>query len=231
MRALCDAAVDAALAAGSGYADARAIERRAQYVSTRNGQVETVDDSESAGIGVRVLVDGAWGFACDRRLQEEGAREAAGRAVAFARASASLTRRPVELAPLEPASGEYRTPAERDPIEVPLEDKVALCLRAEAGLQARDVLVAEANVRAMRERKTFRSSEGSDFVQEIFECGGGIDVTAVAGGIVQIRSFPSAHGGRSAQAGWEFVESLGLEREAPRIAEEASALLRAAPCP
>src|SRR3990172_4052753 len=134
MRAVSEAAVASALAAGAGYADARAVERRTQHVSTRNGQVETVDDSETAGIGVRVLVDGAWGFACDRRLDVEGARDAALHAVAFARASARATRRRVELAPLEPQTGEYRTPAERDPIEVPLDEKGALCLRAEAGL-------------------------------------------------------------------------------------------------
>ncbi|MDQ3668938.1 MAG: TldD/PmbA family protein, partial [Actinomycetota bacterium] len=68
MRDLCRHAVDAAVASGAGYADARAITRRAQDVSTKNRQVETVSDAESAGIGVRVLVDGAWGFACDRRL-------------------------------------------------------------------------------------------------------------------------------------------------------------------
>ncbi len=231
VRSLCERAIDAALGAGATYADARVVERREQSVSTRGGQVETVDDSESAGIGVRVLVAGAWGFACDRRVDEEGARDAALRAAAFARASAGLARPEVGLVPIEPAFGEYRTAASRDPIEVPLEEKVALCLRAEAGLVAPDVAVTEASVRAMRERKAFRSSEGSDILQETLECGAGIEATAVSGGIVQSRSFPSAHGGASFQAGWEAVEGLGLEHEAPRVAEEASALLRATLCP
>jgi TldD protein len=232
MRALCERAVDAALGAGADYADARAVERRSQDVSTRNGRVDTVDDSESAGIGVRVLVGGAWGFACDRRLDDQGARDSALRAVAFARASARAGSGSVELVPAEPGCGEYRTPAVRDPIEVPLEEKVSLCLRADAGLHAPGVVVSEAIVRAMRERTTFRSSEGADIVQELFEAGGGIDATAVSDdGIVQIRSYPSAHGGSSSRAGWEFVESLRLETEAPRVAEEATALLRADACP
>src|SRR5213078_867920 len=67
--------------------------------------------------------------------------------------------------------------------------------------------------------------------QETVECGGGIDAMAVREGITQIRSHPSAHGGSSAQAGWEYVDSLALEREAPRVAEQAAALLRADPCP
>ncbi|MDQ5820117.1 MAG: TldD/PmbA family protein, partial [Actinomycetota bacterium] len=70
MRDLCESAVEAALAAGASYADARAVVRRSQSVRTKNGRVEDVNDVESEGIGVRVLVAGAWGFACDRRLDE-----------------------------------------------------------------------------------------------------------------------------------------------------------------
>jgi TldD protein len=221
-----------ALGSGAAYADARAVTRRVQHVATKNGEVESVSDAETEGIGVRVLVDGAWGFACDRRLSAEGAREAAARAVSFARASAGReARRRVELAPVEAATGEYETPAERDPIHVPLAEKVELCLRAEAGLKHADVAITEATVRAQREERAFRSSEGADFHQRFVECGAGIDALAIADGRVQVRSYPSAHGGSSAQAGWEFVEDLALEREAPRVAEEAAALLRADPCP
>jgi TldD protein len=83
----------------------------------------------------------------------------------------------------------------------------------------------------MRERRVLASSQGAAIDQEIVETGGGLDAIAVGDGIYQIRSYPSAHGGSSAQAGWEYVEGLGLEREAPRVAEEAAALLRADECP
>ena len=232
MRDLAENAVDAALFAGAGYADARAIVRRSQRVATKNGAVETVSDGESAGIGVRVLVDGAWGFACDRRLSGDGARDAAERAVAFARASASrASRRPVELAPAPAEHGEYRTPVERDPIEVPVTEKIAFCLRAEEGMRHADVKITEATVRAHREERAFRSSEGGDVFQEFVECGAGIEAYAIRDGRVQVRSYPSAHGGSSAQAGWEYVESLGLDREAPRVGAEAAALLQADACP
>ena len=78
VRELCGQAIDVALGSGAGYADARAVTRRVQNVATKNGEVESVSDGETEGIGVRVLVDGAWGFACDRRLSDAGAREAAG---------------------------------------------------------------------------------------------------------------------------------------------------------
>jgi TldD protein len=225
-------AIDAALAAGAGYTDARVVQRRAQLVATKNGEVDSVSDSETEGIGVRVLVEGAWGFAADPRLSEQGARDAAVRAVAFARASASHAHARVELAPIPAAAGEYAPSVGRDPVDVPLEEKIRLCLRAEEGMRRPEVKITEASVRAMRELRVFRSSEGASVMQRSVECGGGIDALAVSDdGRVQNRGFPSAHGGSSAQAGWEFVEGLGLDTEAPRVGEEAAALLTADACP
>ncbi len=229
MRELCQEAVGAALAAGASYADARALTRRAQRVATKNGQIDTLTDLESEGIGVRVLVDGAWGFACDRRLSTEGAQETARRACGFAAAAPGSHER--SLAPIEPVSGEYRTPMRTDPFSVALADKIALCLRADEGLQHERVKVRQAFVRAQSERKVFASSEGSLIEQELVECGAGIDAIATDDDGYQIRSYPSAHSGSSSQAGWEYVEGLGLEREAPRVAEQAAALLGADLCP
>jgi TldD protein len=229
VRELCEEAVSAALAAGASYADARVVLRRAQTVATRNGRVDRLDDVESEGLGVRALVGGAWGFACDRRLSTQGAQAAAAKACGFAKATGGRHER--ALASVEPAQGEYRTPVERDPFEIPLADKVAHCLRAEEALAHEDVKVTSAFVRAQREKRVFVSSEGAATDQELVECGGGIDAMASRDGITQIRSHPSAHGGSSAQAGWEYVESLAFEGEAPRVGEQAAALLRADPCP
>jgi TldD protein len=229
VRRLCDTAVDAALGAGASYADARVVLRRAQLVATKNGQVEEISDLDSEGIGVRVLVEGAWGFACDRRTTEEGARESALRAAAFAKAAPGGHRR--SLAPVEAHEAEYRTPLERDPFSVSIADKVALCLHAEEGMRHADVIVRSAFVRAFREHKVFVSSLGSAIDQELVETGGGIDATASRDGLLQVRSYPSAHGGSSSQAGWEYVEQLDFVREAPRVGEQAAALLRADECP
>jgi TldD protein len=229
MRDLCRAAVDAALAAGADYADARAVLRRNQTVTTKNGRLEALSDSESEGIGVRVLLAGAWGFACDRRLSQGGAREAAARACTFARAAAGRHRR--ALAPVEARSGVYRTPLELDPFDIPLTAKVEQCRRAEAALDGSHIVVRQAMVRAQREHKVLVSSDGADIEQELVECGGGIDCAAARDGVFQTRSYPSAHVGSSAQAGWEYVEELGLEHEAPRVAEQVEALLTAPVCP
>jgi TldD protein len=229
VRELCEAAVEAALGAGATYADARAVVRRSQHVSTKNGKVESVVDVVSEGIGVRVLAGGAWGFACDRRLAREGALEAAARAVSFAEAAPGAGAR--SLAPAARADARYRTSREREPVDVPLSEKVELCLRAEEGLEHAHVKVTQAHVRALREQKLLVTSDGTVVEHDTCEAGGGIDAIAVADGRYQVRSYPSAQVGSSGQAGWEFVESLRLGEEAPRVAEQAVALLRADPCP
>jgi TldD protein len=229
MRDLCETAVDAAVGAGAQYADARIVVRRAQLVATKNGQVEEISDLDSEGIGVRVLVDGAWGFACDRRTTHDGARDAALRAAAFAKAAPGDHRR--SLAPVEATTAAYRTPLEQDPFAVSIAEKVDLCLKAEEEMKHADVTVRSAFVRAHREHKLFASSLGSVIEQEIVEAGGGIEAIATADGLFQVRSYPSAHGGSSSQAGWEYVEGLDFLGTAPRVGEQASALLRAAECP
>lgn len=229
MRDLCAAALDAATAAGADYADARIVLKRDQLVATKNGRVDRMTDAESEGIGVRVLVRGAWGFACDRRLTDEGARNAATRACAFARAAAGRHSR--QLAPLEPRTGRYESAVELDPFAVSLADKVDLCLRADAALEGQDVLVRQAMVRARREHKLLLSSEGTEVEQILTESGAGMDCAAARDGVFQMRSYPSAHVGSSCQSGWEYVEGLRLVEEAPRVAEQAAALVRADPCP
>src|SRR5712691_184655 len=229
MRDLCAAAVDAATSAGAEYADARVVFKRNQLVGTKNGRIDQLSDSESEGIGVRVLVRGAWGFACDRRVTTDGARDAALRACAFARAAAGRHSR--RLAPIEAVTGTHRTPVERDPFEVSLAEKVDECLRADAALAGPGILVRQAMVRAQREHKLLLSSEGTEVEQELIECGAGIDCAAARDGVFQTRSYPSAHVGSSCQSGWEYVERLNLDSEAPRVAEQAAALTRAAECP
>jgi TldD protein len=229
VRDLCAAAVDAATAAGAEYADARVVVKRDQFVATKNGRVDRMMDAESEGIGVRVLVNGAWGFACDRRLTEDGARNAALRACTFAQAAAGRHSR--ALAPVEARTARHESSVERDPFAVSLADKVDLCLRVDAALEGPDVIVRQTMVRARREHKLLLSSEGTEVEQILTESGAGLDCAATRDGIFQVRSYPSAHIGSSCQSGWEYVEGLRLVDEAPRVAEEAAALVRADPCP
>src|SRR4051812_23617404 len=164
MRDVCEAAVAAAVGAGATYADARLVVRRSQSVAVKNGNVDEIIDVETEGVGVRVLVGGAWGFAADRRADAAGARDAALRAVAFARAASGRGTR--ALAPTEPQAGSWRTAVDVDPLAVPLEDRIAFLLSVDDALRGPQVVVRQSFVRARREQRVFVSSEGAALEQE-----------------------------------------------------------------
>jgi hypothetical protein len=140
------------------------------------------------------------------------AREAARRAVDFARAAGGGADR--SLVPVTASSGTYATPVELDPFAVSLEDKLDHCLRADSALSHPEVIVRSAFVRTWREQRVFVSSEGAATEQQLVECGGGIDAVATDGHLTQTRSWPSGHTGSSAQGGWEVVTALRLAEEA-----------------
>jgi len=212
------------------YAEARRVARSEEELAVRNGRVERAARQESAGVGVRVRVGGAWGFAATRETTLAGAEEALARALAVAEAQPATGERARTEEP--PARGHWSHPVEIDPFTLSLEDKLALLAEAEAALRGDPRLVrTEAVARTTRTLQVFASTEGAACTQERFETGGGLAAVAVDGREQQVRSYPGAHGGHIAQAGWEHVAGLDLAAQAPRVAEEAVALLTAPPCP
>ncbi|HEX2722695.1 MAG TPA: DNA gyrase modulator, partial [Gemmatimonadaceae bacterium] len=154
-------ALNAAQAAGASYADARIGRYRRQFVATRERNVTGVNDSESFGIGVRALVQGSWGFASTSTMTRDGITKAAQEAVRLAKAARSVQRRPVVLAPVTPVKGTWRMPIKRDPIDVPIEEKVALLLAAnEAALKVPKVRFVNSGLQLLREEKTLATTEG-----------------------------------------------------------------------
>jgi TldD protein len=229
VRELLEDLMDAA-ARRASYADARFVYTRLERLGTRNGAVDRLDASEEDGIGVRVRVGGAWGFACCGGTEKADAEAALKRALEVAAAQPSVAG--AALAPEPVARGEYASPAERDPFAVPLEDKLAVLVAAEAGLRTEPgVALTLARFEALRVDKLFASTDGALCRQVLTECGGGLTAVAVDGAESQTRSFPVSHGGHVAQAGYEHFLSLDLAGAAPRVSEEAVALLRAPACP
>jgi TldD protein len=106
-----------------------------------------------------------------------------------------------------------------------------MCLQSDSKHEGPDVIERQTMVRAQREHKQLLTSEGTEVEQILIECGAGIDCAAARDGVFQLRSYPSAHVGSSCQSGWEYIEGLRLVEEAPRVAEQAAALVRAEPCP
>jgi len=234
MEDLTALAVQTALEAGASYADARYVSQEEQEVRVKNGTVESLRSAAGRGIGVRVIAEGAWGFAATATLSAESVRKAARLAVRIARASAMTQQRPVELAPVEPAQGRFPHTAAENPFHVPLAERIDLLVDCDRLMaEAAKVPLREGYVEARREEKYFESSEGAQIWQERIETGAGIECTAVApdGSETQTRSYPASHGGQTAQRGWELVRELDLPAHAERIAREAEALLSAPPCP
>lgn len=231
MHTLLERAVDLMRQAGASYGDIRIRQDRHEDLAVKNGRPEHITMSASAGFGVRVIVDGAWGFFGTHRLQEAAVDDAVRQAVATARASARLAQRPVVLAPVAPAVGRYETPCVRNPFAVPLEEKLALLASASKAMRGRNLKLAQAFFAAYDTRQHFASTEGARIEQHIVQTGGGIAATAIAGGDLQVRSYPNSFRGNFCTGGYEYVEALDLVGEAPRVAEEAEALLAAPPCP
>lgn len=231
MKELLNQAVDDAVFKGAEYADARYVQLREQKVSTRNLSPQNISSDYSAGVGIRVLVDGAWGFACSRTINPDAMRQAASRAVQIAQASAKVQREKIELTPLKPAVAQYQTKVNQDPWQVPLQEKLDLLRDAEEAMRrVEGVTITSGNMFFQSEHKFFVNSEGSSIEQTLTRSQADISVTAVANGNAQTRSYPARHGG-GASAGYEFVESLNLADHSPRIAQQAVALLSAKPCP
>ena len=232
MKELTDLALDTARSRGATYADVRVVHRRTQQVTVRNGAVTGLTDNETLGFGVRVIADGAWGFAASSRLTRQEVERVAAQAVEIARASATVGREPVEIGPPEVHTGTYRTPVKIDPFGVPVEEKLALLLVAdEAMRRVKGVRVAQGSVVAWREKKTFASTEGSFIEQELVETGGGIVDYAVGEEEIQQRSYPNSFARDQRTGGWEVVVEMDLPGNAERVASEAVALLTADPCP
>ena len=203
------------------YAEARRVARVDQRVSVRNGQVETASHDETDGIGVRVRVGGAWGFAATRETSREGGELALARAIALAEAQPAAPPRPRTDEP--PARGHWSHPSERDPTTVPLEEKLALLAAAEEALRGDPRIVrSDAAVSATKVTQAFASTEGAACTQERTWCGGGIAAIALDGDELQIRTYPTSHGGHVALAGWEHVLALDLAGHAPRVAARRS---------
>jgi len=186
IKALLADALQAARDAGASYADARVGHYRRQSVNTRDRQVTGVSDAESLGLGVRALVSGSWGFAATSDLSRDGARLAAREAARIARAARPMQKRPVELAPATPVTGTWRTPVRTDPLEVAIEDKVALLLAAnETALKVKGINFVSSGMALLREEKHLATTDGTATTQTFVRVGPQFTATAVGTGDFQ----------------------------------------------
>ena len=232
MKEFAQRALDTATASGGTYADVRVIDQRQRYLSTKNGQASGVRDLESLGLGVRVIADGAWGFASTDDLSNTSIDRIAAQAVEVARASALAKKRDVQLAPEDRVVDRWESPCRVDPFSVTVSACLELLLKVDAELRrVPGVTLAEGSMDFRRIDQLFLSSLGSDIRQIRTQTGVGYSATSFGEGEIQRRSYPNSFGGQHQTKGYELVEELDLLGQAPRIAEEAVALHKAEQCP
>jgi TldD protein len=223
-------ALDAARRAGASYADVRIQRNRSQQVSTREQQITGLGDSESMGFGIRVIADGAWGFAASSEMTAAEVERVARLAVAQAGRNASARRRPPVLAPVDRyPDARWTSPIEIDPFDVPTEDKVALLLAANtAALGVSGARFVNSFLVAIRQERLFASTEGTVADQTLYRINPSMSITAVAPDGSDFQTVESTDVA-PAGLGWEHVLRADLPGNAPRWAESAVRKLSAPP--
>ncbi|HVF64075.1 MAG TPA: TldD/PmbA family protein [Casimicrobiaceae bacterium] len=202
---LADAALTAAKDGGATYCDARIGRYLQQFVFTREDKVQNVVNTESVGVGVRVIANGTWGFAATNDLSDTAVANAARQAVAIAKANSKLRREPVRLAPNK-GVGEvtWATPIAKNAMLVPIKEKADLLLGVNAAAMKAGANYVNSTLFLVNEQKYFASSEGSYIDQDIHRIWAPMQVTAIdkASGKFRTRSGLSAPMGM----GYEYLD-------------------------
>ena len=210
------------------YCDIRIVRLRDQRVSLRisrergTGKMLTVPgvaEDSSFGFGVRVIVNGAWGFAASPIVTAEEIARITGEAVIIAKANASIQPKPVRLAPVKAYRDRWVTPHDKDPLMIPMAEKIDLLGQVTDAIRKNTkVFGGSASLNLRSEDKYFASSEGSSIQQYLIQIYGNADATAVdrERNISRTRNYVPTQ----AAAGWEYVPEMNLVEHAHIISDE-----------
>ncbi|TXH30911.1 MAG: TldD/PmbA family protein [Cyclobacteriaceae bacterium] len=203
---LADIALNTTKSLGATYTDVRIGRYLNQFVTTREKKVQGIANTESFGVGIRVIVNGTWGFAATNNVTADGMKKTAERAVAIAKANSKFQKQPVLLAPT-PAYGEvsWKTPIKKNGFEVPVKEKVDLLMATNARALEKGASFINSQIFMVNEQKYFASSEGSYIDQDIYRILPGFNVTVTdkASGTFKNRSSFSSPVGM----GYEYLDA------------------------
>lgn len=191
-------------------------------------EVPNVTEDTSFGFGVRVIVNGAWGFAASPVVTSDEIARITREAVEMARANATLQPKPLELAPTRAYRDRWSSPFERNPFDVPIEEKLALMRSAAAEVKKNTrVFQSAATLQFRSEDKYFASSEGSSIQQLVIQTSGMLNGNAVdrAKGLSRSRNYTPL----PLSTGYEHVATMNMLENAQRVREEVLEHLAAPP--
>ena len=232
MRDLASWALETAKLRGASLAEARIVDERSRALATKNGKLGAASDSESLGIGIRVIANGGFGFAATDVLTREGIQSCAARAVEIAKASAQVKSQELLLVPEPAATADWSSPCRIDPFTIPIEKNLELLFAVDAELRkVTGVTLAEASMNFRRYEQWFYSTAGSEIHQVITTTGAGFAAYSFQGTEIQKRSYPNSYGGQYQNKGYELIDELKLLDHAAEIAEQSVALHSAEQCP
>jgi len=177
---IADIALNAAKANGATYCDVRIGRYLRQFVITREDKVQNVVNTESSGVGIRVVANGTWGFAATSDMSADAIAKAAKQAISIAKANSRLQAEPVQLAPTK-GVGEvsWATPIVKNAMEVPIKDKVDLLLGVNAAAMQAGASFIRSILFLVNEQKYFASTDGSYIDQDVHRIWAPMEVTAV----------------------------------------------------
>ena len=204
-KAMANLALNAATAAGASYCDVRIGRYLRQSILTRESKVQSITNSESTGVGIRVIANGTWGFAASSDLSNAGIVKAAQQAVAIAKANAIAQSEPVRLAPVKGVGDvSWVTPIQKNGMAVPIKEKAELLLSANAAALAAGANFVNSQLFLVNEQKYFASSDGSYIDQDVHRIWPNFTVTAIdkASGKFRTRNAFSSPVGM----GYEFLD-------------------------
>jgi TldD protein len=226
---LAEQLINYARSLGASYCDIRISRYVSQSVSARDNIVTGINDSESYGIGIRVIKDGSWGFTATRNVNETSGKRSVDEAVQMATANAKLRPDPLDLAPVDKIEGEWKTPIKKNPFDISFKDRADFLLGMHAlALGAKPAgkkMFIRSSLTAVREEKYFASSEGSKIWQEItrIDPSTHITVSDPAKGEFASRALYVLPQGK----GFEYVEEYPYKDEIGLAVVEATEKLKA----
>lgn len=215
---------------GVDYADIRMVDRMSENISTEDLKVQSISNTRSKGVGIRVILDGSLGFSSTQDLNR--LEETALYALELAKASRMIQTEKIRMAEKDVVMDNYVTPIEIDPFTVSKAEKIELLLKAEKNMRkGANLSKTTASMDFQKEEKIYADTEGSYITQTLYESGAGIEALASSNDDVQGRSYPNSFRGNHATAGYEYVKSLNLVENAERIGKEAEMIVNAEECP
>ena len=218
--ALTDAALATAKKLGASYADIRINRYRVESVSTRERQVQNVSSGQNFGFGVRVLVNGTWGFAASPIVTIDEVKRVATEAAAIAKSNSMITGKKVELVPTPKVVTSWKSSFEKDPFEVAVDEKTAMLLKInEAALSVKGIGFVSSSITSVNEQKYLATSDGSRIEQYIIRTNPSVTTTATNRSTGDFQSVDSLR--EPQQIGFEYLTKYDWTDEAKTAAEHA----------